>query len=240
MDQHTEKRFPPRRSADVAPKTSHRVRGNNAAAPKTVPPKTTPVVPDRAFAALPNGPKRYIAAKPLARFIPDLTKKVFQKHGFSSANLVADWSDIVGPSLAAQCLPERLKWPRSAKQAATPTAEQKASDATPVGATNKQATGATLILRTDAAYALEIEYASAQILERINAYFGYRAITTLKIVQGPLFDTPDTNPAITPRRRMRDADPDLVRSVESAISDIDDDGLKAALKRMGKSVLTDG
>ncbi len=217
MDQHTEKRFAPRPSANLAPKKSHHVRA----------PKTAPIVPERAFAALPNGPKRYIAAKPLARFIPNLTKKVFQKHGFSSVSLVADWSEVVGASLAVQCQPERLKWPRAA--------QPKAGDATPT-----QATGATLILRTDAAYALEIEYASAQILERINAYFGYRAITTLKIVQGPMIDTGDTTPSITPQRRPPPADPNVVRSVDAAISDIDDEGLKAALTRMRKSVLAGG
>jgi len=186
--------------------------------------KPAPVVPDRVFAALPNGPKRYVAAKPLGRFIPNVTKKIFQKHGFSSAALVADWTDIVGATYAAQCLPERLKWPRAAKP--------QNDDPTPT-----HPTGATLILRTDAAFALEIEYASAQILERINAYFGYRAITTLKIVQGPLVDAGAHPPQITPRRRSRSIDPDLAQSVDTAISDIEDDRLKAALAQMRKSVL---
>ncbi|MCH9764519.1 MAG: DUF721 domain-containing protein, partial [Alphaproteobacteria bacterium] len=69
---------------------------------------------DRACATIPNGPKRYISAKPLARFVPELTKKAFQKHGFSSAALVADWGLVVGRPLADQCTPERLKWPRAA------------------------------------------------------------------------------------------------------------------------------
>lgn len=216
MDQLTEKCSVRRPSPDRAVKRTHPPRATTPA----------PVLPERVFAALPDGPKRYVAAKPLARFIPNVTKKVFQKQGFSSAALVADWSDIVGTSLAGQCLPERLKWPRATKT--------QADDAPPT-----RPTGATLTLRTDAAYALEIEYASAQILERINAYFGYRAITTLKIVQGPLVDRDDTNPSITPHRRPRHTDPDVALSVDAAISEIEDDGLKAALARMRKSVLTE-
>ena len=176
---------------------------------------------DRVYATLPDGPKRYIAAKPLARFLPDLTKKVFQKHGFSSAALIADWSDVVGLPLAEQCIPERLKWPRGRR----PVTE----DAT------ETPTGATLILRTDAAHALEIEYASAQILERINAYFGYRAITTLKIVQGPLM----TKPARSSPKSGRPAatqSPVEAQACDQAISEIEDADLKAALERMRRSV----
>lgn len=226
MNTLTEKRSSPGTSG-----TSATQRGNGSG---TV--NTATVLPDRVFAALPDGPKRYIAAKPLARFIPDLTKKVFQKHGFSSAALVADWTEIVGPNLARQCLPERLKWPRAAKPALSPE-----DDDTPhANAKSARQTGATLILRTDAAYALEIEYASAQILERINAFFGYRAITTLKIVQGPLCDTCDATPTITPSRRQRFDNPDVARAVDATISEVEDEGLKAALSKLRQSVLANG
>ena len=46
--------------------------------------------------------------------------------------------------------------------------------------------GATLILRVDPARALDVEYKARQIIERINAYFGYRAIAELRILQAPL------------------------------------------------------
>lgn len=203
--------------------------------------KSAPVLPDRVFAALPDGPKRYIAAKPLARFIPDVTKKVFQKHGFSSAALVADWAEIVGQSLAKQCLPERLNWPRISNRAAHQSGEPTHRPSVNTQDTaHTRPTGATLVLRTDAAFALEIEYASAQIMDRINAYFGYRAITTLKIVQGPLFDTSDGHATITPRRRSRHDNPDVARAVDATISEIEDEALKSALAKLRQSVLADG
>lgn len=215
-------------------RTTHQSTSNSdphrtARTPGTVRP---PVLPEHAFAALPNGPNRYISAKPIARYVPDLTQKVFQKHGFSSVALIAEWSDIVGPTLAQRCLPERLKWPR----ANNPTAAQDHDGDAPK---QTRAPGATLILRTDAAYALEIEYESGQIIERINAYFGYRAITALKIVQGPLAHADEAAAPVTPRRRMRPADPAIVQSVDRAISGIEDAGLKAALSAMRQSVLAD-
>ena len=46
--------------------------------------------------------------------------------------------------------------------------------------------GATLIVRVDPARALDVAYKGQQILERINGYFGYRAVAELRILQAPL------------------------------------------------------
>ncbi len=188
---------------------------------------------DRVFEKMPDGPQRYLSAKPLARFVPSLTKSAFQKYGFSSAALIADWYNIVGNPLAERCVPERVNWPRKRGAAAHPSS------------TTNGAGGATLILRTDAAFALEIDYASAQILERINAYFGYLAITTLKIVQGPRppvrsgrTNASDNAPRQPPNLEGQRA-PDHANASEGAIAAVDDDALKAALARLHRSILAD-
>lgn len=208
------------------------------AAPRQTPTSKTHNTPRRAaphvqttdhmFAGMPDGSKRYIAAKPVARFVPDLTKTAFQKFGFASVGLVSDWANIVGAELAGRCFPERLKWPRGKSRTA--------DDCEPA-----PSPGATLVLRTDAAHALDIQYASAQIIERINAYFGYRAVATLKLVQGPLpaMDQPSTpaqksNP--TGHGRTTGA---VAAACSDAIAEIDDDGLKAALNRMRQSIFAD-
>ena len=41
-------------------------------------------------------------------------------------------------------------------------------------------------MRVDPARALDVHYRSAEIVDRINRYFGYRAVATLKIIQAPL------------------------------------------------------
>lgn len=184
---------------------------------------TTGAVPlDRVYARVQNHPNRYVSARPLARFVPDLTKKVFQKRGFSSAQLIADWADIIGAQWARQCQPEKLTWPRAARDHDEP------AGSTPPGA--------TLVLRTDPAFALEIEYASAQIADRINAHFGYRAITAVKIVQGPL--TPPT--ADTGAVRKRPSAPHRAAPQPGKFLDlldtIDDRALQAALRRLGTSL----
>src|SRR5215475_533447 len=50
--------------------------------------------------------------KAVGSFLPALTRKAFEKYGFSTAALVTDWVRIVGRELAASTAPERLRWPR--------------------------------------------------------------------------------------------------------------------------------
>lgn len=116
---------------------------------------------------------RFVPAKAVGSFVPTLTKKAFEKFGFSTATLITDWARIAGAELAQYTMPDKLKWPRGAE--ANGTYEDEG-----------ERRGATLILRVDPARALDVEYRARQIMDRINAYFGYRAVETIRLVQAPL------------------------------------------------------
>ena len=154
--------------------------------------------------------KPFFAAKTLGSFVPGLTRKAFEKFGFSAATLITDWPAIVGKDLAAQTYPDRLKWPRAP--------EVRTEDAAPE---TKGRPGATLFLRVEGPRALEIEYKRAQIAERINAYFGYRAIADVRIVQAPL-------PKPKPPRGAR-----ITPADKAPLPAVTDDGLRAALEKLG-------
>ena len=112
-------------------------------------------------------------SKSVGAFVPGLTRKAFEKFGFSTASLIMDWPRIAGADLAQWTTPERVKWPQGFE-----TAE--------LAQESGSRPGATLVLRVDPARALDVEYRSRQIVERINAYFGYRAIAEIRILQAPL------------------------------------------------------
>ena len=165
-------------------------------------------------AGRPRNP-HFVPAKAVGSFVPRLTQKAFEKYGFSAATLLTDWATIVGPALARDTQPDRLKWPKGVEA---------------YGEVDEQASGrpgATLILRVDPARALDIEYKRAQILDRINGYFGYRAVSEIRIVQMPLAARPGTvsTPPLT-RPATRAATP------PAELSRVTDDGLRAALERM--------
>lgn len=133
-------------------------------------------------------------ARAVGAFVPGLTRKSFEKYGFSTATLLTDWAVIAGAELAEYTLPERLKWPRSVD-----AYEE-------VAASDKGRPGATLVLRVDGPRAIEVQYQTPQIIERINAHFGYRAVADVRFIQAPLpkshalpRPSPGTAPAVTPR-----------------------------------------
>jgi hypothetical protein len=147
--------------------------------------------------------------------VPKLTRKLLEKYGFSAATLVTDWTAIVGHDLAAYAQPERLRWPR----AADPHAEA-----------SGHRTGATLHLRVEGARALDVQYRSRQIIERINAHFGYRAVAGLRLVQAPLAGLPAPRPEAAARPRAMPARP------SREVAGIPDERLRSALERLQASV----
>ena len=120
----------------------------------------------------PRAARRSVQA--VGSFVPGITRAAFERFGFASAALISDWPRIVGEELAYYCAPQKLKWPRRFD---VPPDDQSAVEVAP---------GATLTMRVEGARALEVQYAAAQIIERINAFFGYRAVERIRIVQGPV------------------------------------------------------
>lgn len=159
-------------------------------------------------------------ARALSSLVPGITRKAFEKHGFASASLITDWAQIVGARLAGDTRPLKLKWPRMPEQASV------ADD------TAKGRPGATLVLQVDPAVALDVQYQTAQIIERINAYFGYRAVAELRIQQEPI--TPLAAAAMPPGPASPHVDATPTGPARGTTAD--DTGLDAALARLGAHV----
>lgn len=161
-------------------------------------------------------PASLFGIKAVGSFLPGLTRKAFEKYGFSTVSLVTDWAAIAGTELAAYTAPERLKWPRRVEHP---------DDNAPTPGRARQ--GATLVLRVDGARALDVQYKSRQIIERINAYFGYAAVAELRILQAPLADSlrpaaPGHRPALQP--------------LTHEVAHVADPGLRGALAKLGAGV----
>ncbi len=176
---------------------------------------------------MPNVPPREVIAfarkrpgslygvKTVGSFVPGLTRKAFEKYGFSAATLITDWATIVGKEMAIFTAPERLKWPRNVERS------EEGEEAA------KGRPGATLVLRVDGARALDVQYKSRQIIERINAYFGYAAVAELRIVQGPV----DTRPRPAPIKLPAPMPP-----LAPEIASVADADLREALARLSAGI----
>ena len=107
--------------------------------------------------------RKYEGLAPLIKDVSQLTKNVFNGRGFVGVDLIANWSDIVGDELAIGILPVRLSFPY------------------------KQRTNGVLHVRAaGGTFALLFEHQKARVIERVNTYFGYPAVSDIRIVQGAI------------------------------------------------------
>jgi hypothetical protein len=146
--------------------------------------------------------------RPLADLINRCLGEVFAKQGFASADIVTHWPDIVGPEIAAHAEPMKLKWPRGGDEESGP---------------------ATLVLRVEGPTAVEIQHLAAVILERVNRFFGWRAVDRIALRQAPLARRARGRPKSTPS-------PETMAQVAAKLPEIADEGLRAALTRLGAAI----
>jgi len=147
--------------------------------------------------------------KPLADLVAGCVARVFERQGFTSCEIVTHWDDIVGPEIAALAEPIRMQWIRSRDPEESPPA--------------------TLVLRVEGPAALEIQHMSGVIVERVNRYLGWQAVSGLALRQAPLM-----------RRHRKPPRPRIDETAAAAISaqmgGIADPGLRTALGRLGAAI----
>ena len=144
----------------------------------------------------------------LAAEVPRIAGTVLGKHGFGEAQLVAQWAAIIGEDIARAASPEKLSFARGERR------------------------DGTLHLRVAPARALEIQHREPVLLERINAFFGYRAVARLALRQAPPVSRARQLPP--PTRQLETGE----RSwLESRVADIEDPELRGALQRLGEAVI---
>lgn len=148
--------------------------------------------------------------RPLSEFSGALLGGALKAQGFASTELIARWAEIAGAEIAACSEPIKITWPRTARPDDVPEP-------------------ATLVLRVEGPAAIEIQHLSGLILERVNRFFGWRAVGRLSLRQAPV-----------KRREARGAPPSFSAEAAARIADtlpqIEDDDLRRALGRLGAAV----
>ena len=91
---------------------------------------------------------------------------------------------------------------------------------------------ATLVVRVEGAFALELQHLAPIVVERINAHLGWRCVGRLALRQGPLERLP---PA---RAKPAAPSPAARAAAARAVEGIADPGLRDALARLGAGVLS--
>ncbi len=162
-------------------------------------------------------PRRRGGARAIGAFAARLLDPIARARGFATISLLSEWPAIAGNDLAQFTMPDKVIWPRRRQ-------DEDFTDAAPT----HQTEAATLILRVDGPRAIEVQHRADQIIERVNSYFGYRAIGALRILQAPVRRARRA-PSPSPPPRL---DPQPL----PASAAIDDDNLRQALMRLGMAI----
>jgi hypothetical protein len=138
-------------------------------------------------------------------------RKVAERLGFSETRLLTAWHEIAGEAVATVTRPLRVSHGRDRM-------------------------GATLYLACAPGRGPEITMQEPALRQRINAVYGYTAISRIRIDQA----APWQPPVVPVRPKPAAPDPALLATLESHLSAVGDDGLRAALRRLGEAVLGRG
>jgi hypothetical protein len=154
-------------------------------------------------------------ARPLADLLDACLGPALAAQGFAASDVITAWPEIVGERLAAFTQPMKIEWRRRGFGADPETRPEPA----------------TLVVRVESAFALEMQHVAPLVMERVNAHYGWRCIGRIVLKQGPVrreVRTPRVIPPLAEAER---------RQVVAAIEPIADENLKAALDRLGQAVV---
>ena len=143
--------------------------------------------------------------------LPALVRNAFRRQGFAAVEVVTRWTAIVGPRLARRTMPEKVTFPPGKNG------------------------GGTLHVRVEGPLATELQHVEPQIVEKVNAFYGYEAISHLALKQGRM-----PPGRVRSARRERALTEDARRTLDGAVAPTGDEGLRNALAALGRHVLADG
>ena len=143
----------------------------------------------------------------------DQIRKAGESRGFAVSRLLTHWEEIVGPETATHARPVKVSYSR-------------------------EGFGATLTLLTPGAMGPMLEMQKESIRDKVNACYGYAAISRVRFTQTAAMGFAEDKPGFKPapkRRAPTQAEQDQASEIASTVTD---DTLRQALERLGGHVLT--
>jgi hypothetical protein len=109
-------------------------------------------------------------ARAISDLMPEVGRTAFRRFGFVQSSVVSRWPEIVGPRHARVCAPESIRFPPGEKSEGI------------------------LQLVVVPAHAPIIQHVIPEIVERVNRFFGYKAVARVKLRQGEVKPPPSLEP----------------------------------------------
>lgn len=144
----------------------------------------------------------------------DAVRSAGEARGFAVARLLTHWAEVAGPEMAAKTRPVKVGY-------------------------GKGGMGATLTLLVKATEAPMVQMALPVLKERVNAVYGYAAISHIHLTQTAATGFAEGQAEFAPAPRAAPVpDAGLVRRARETADGIGDPGLRSALEVLAQNILT--
>lgn len=154
--------------------------------------------------------------KRTASLLSDRIRTASESKGFAQSKLLTHWAEIAGADVATIARPVEVSYGRGGM-------------------------GATLTLLTTGAQAPMLEMQKEQLRAKVNAVYGYNAISRVRITQTAATGFAEGQVEFTQKPKTTGPKPvdaaTKARAADTA-QDVADEGLRAALERLGANVMT--
>lgn len=142
-------------------------------------------------------------------------KDASQNRGFAQSRILTHWTEIAGADIAAIAQPTKVSYA-------------------------SQGIGATLTLLARRGHGPELEMQKETLRTRINAVYGYNAITRIKISHTSAAGFAEAQTAFDPKPApaTKQIDQKIAEQARKAASPVEDQDLRRALEYLGQNVLT--
>ena len=149
----------------------------------------------------------------ISKNIMPLAQKILGRKGTLSFEILLHWEEIVGEELAMYSFPDKVEF------------------------RNNQRNNGVLHLSVPAgAFALEIKHREKFILEKVNAFFGYAAVSSLKILQNTdmgLYEKTEKKKSFVPQVVVSPQEKEMIKDM---VCEVKNEKLKEILTKLGYNV----
>lgn len=148
-------------------------------------------------------------ARSISELMPEIGRTAFRRFGFVQSSVVTRWPEIVGERHARVCAPEAIRFPPGEKA------------------------DGILQLVVVPAHAPIIQHVIPEIIERVNRFFGYKAVAKVKLRQGEVKPPASTQPRTAPPSLKP-----IPLELGESLRDIGDPELRTVLESLARSLGT--
>ena len=151
---------------------------------------------------------RHFIPNRLGLYTQKIVEPVFKSRGLMEGRIITHWDQIVGEEFARFSLPEKVTFPQGQRK------------------------DGTLHISVTPSGALLFQYAQDLILEKINTFFGYKALAQFRMTHGFVPPQP-----ILPPLPEKPLSPEKQVWLDSHTQAIPDLELKELLQKLGSAIL---